>query len=274
MNALEELLSGDVAPSIEDLRSATELTLSILRHDRRIESLDGLEARALAMSLYHTPDVRTLMNTRGSYPKEVYEEELQEVELFTCQVQLDVVDPGSLEDPRVQTMQRELVARGGQMRVSTVPFRVNIYNATFAMVARDFDDTSAGCYAVSEPGLVRSFVRLHARLWRRGARWKGKEARARGTDVDLIDVLGELLGGSTDEAAAQHLHVSLRTYRRRVQELLRQLGADSRFQAGVIAQERHYIELIRDLDVTKETATAPYTDALARVRTGSAGSES
>ncbi|WP_431044232.1 helix-turn-helix transcriptional regulator [Streptomyces sp. P1-3] len=43
--------------------------------------------------------------------------------------------------------------------------------------------------------------------------------------------------GHTDEVAAREMRVSLRTYRRYVAELMRELGAHSRFQAGVRAVE-------------------------------------
>jgi DNA-binding NarL/FixJ family response regulator len=49
---------------------------------------------------------------------------------------------------------------------------------------------------------------------------------------------GEALGsGLTDEAAAKRIGVSLRTYRRRVAELMARLEVDSRFQAGLRAGE-------------------------------------
>ncbi|GAB3962969.1 response regulator transcription factor [Plantactinospora veratri] len=48
-------------------------------------------------------------------------------------------------------------------------------------------------------------------------------------------VLRALASGLTDEAAARRLGMPLRTYRRRVAELLRELGSESRFQAGLRA---------------------------------------
>ncbi|MGW0535065.1 helix-turn-helix transcriptional regulator [Streptomyces sp. NPDC003032] len=50
-------------------------------------------------------------------------------------------------------------------------------------------------------------------------------------------VLRALGAGHTDEAAARELGMSLRTYRRRVAELMAALGATSRFQAGLRAAE-------------------------------------
>lgn len=50
----------------------------------------------------------------------------------------------------------------------------------------------------------------------------------------VLDLLGR---GVKDETAARELGLGVRTYRRRVAELMAALGADSRFQAGVRARE-------------------------------------
>ena len=50
-------------------------------------------------------------------------------------------------------------------------------------------------------------------------------------------ILTALNDGLTDEAAARALGLSLRTYRRRVAELMAAMGATSRFQAGSRARE-------------------------------------
>jgi DNA-binding NarL/FixJ family response regulator len=62
-------------------------------------------------------------------------------------------------------------------------------------------------------------------------------------DVDTVNAerkqLIELLQfGQTDEYVARHLGVSLRTVRRRVADLLKELGAATRFQAGMEAVRR------------------------------------
>jgi DNA-binding NarL/FixJ family response regulator len=56
-------------------------------------------------------------------------------------------------------------------------------------------------------------------------------------DAESRRVLRALGSGATDETAARELGMSLRTYRRRVAELLDALDAGSRFQAGVRAGE-------------------------------------
>ncbi len=44
-----------------------------------------------------------------------------------------------------------------------------------------------------------------------------------------------------DEAAARHLGISVRSLRRRSHDLLVELGADNRFQAGVEAARRGWV---------------------------------
>ncbi|MFI1235545.1 hypothetical protein [Nocardia salmonicida] len=56
-------------------------------------------------------------------------------------------------------------------------------------------------------------------------------------DADSRKILEALGSGLTDESAAKRHGVSLRTYRRRVAELMAKLEADSRFQAGLRAGE-------------------------------------
>ncbi|MEU4487633.1 helix-turn-helix domain-containing protein [Streptomyces purpurascens] len=56
-------------------------------------------------------------------------------------------------------------------------------------------------------------------------------------DAQTARVLRALASGATDETAARELGMSLRTYRRRVAELLLALNAGSRFQAGLRAGE-------------------------------------
>ena len=67
----------------------------------------------------------------------------------------------------------------------------------------------------------------------------GAAVRRGASDRRLL--LGQLAGGAKDEQIARALGLSVRTVRRRVAELLDELGADSRFQAGVEAVRRGWI---------------------------------
>jgi len=54
-------------------------------------------------------------------------------------------------------------------------------------------------------------------------------------------LLQQLASGAQDEQIARRLGLGLRTVRRRVAELMSELGADSRFQAGVEAARRGWL---------------------------------
>ena len=54
-------------------------------------------------------------------------------------------------------------------------------------------------------------------------------------------LLRQLASGAQDEQIARTLGISLRTVRRRVADLLIELGVDSRFQAGVEAVRRGWL---------------------------------
>jgi DNA-binding NarL/FixJ family response regulator len=51
-------------------------------------------------------------------------------------------------------------------------------------------------------------------------------------------LLGLLVAGLKDETIARQLGVSLRTVQRRIAALMHELGARTRFQAGVAARDR------------------------------------
>ena len=58
--------------------------------------------------------------------------------------------------------------------------------------------------------------------------------------VEQVDraLLTLLAAGITDQAIAHHLGLGLRTVQRRISTLMRQLGAQTRFQAGLQAARR------------------------------------
>jgi DNA-binding NarL/FixJ family response regulator len=63
--------------------------------------------------------------------------------------------------------------------------------------------------------------------------------------TDASDVGQQLLemlaSGAKDEQIARALGMSLRTVRRRIASLMAELGADSRFQAGIEAVRRGWL---------------------------------
>ncbi|MBH1935440.1 helix-turn-helix transcriptional regulator [Streptomyces sp. AV19] len=89
---------------------------------------------------------------------------------------------------------------------------------------------------IRAPGVVRALHDMMMTAWSRAVplvRYQQlRERLRRDSGTEIMRLLGE---GYTDEAAARELDISVRTYRRRVADIMRLLGARSRFQAGVNA---------------------------------------
>jgi DNA-binding NarL/FixJ family response regulator len=88
--------------------------------------------------------------------------------------------------------------------------------------------------------MVLALVALHDHLWSLGSplqRGTGRTAGER-RDQTILALLG---AGASDATIARQTGVSQRTVERRVRALMDQLGAGTRFQAGVQAARRGLI---------------------------------
>ncbi|GHH94947.1 hypothetical protein GCM10017779_54040 [Streptomyces capillispiralis] len=91
---------------------------------------------------------------------------------------------------------------------------------------------------VTDRAAVSTLQLLYAGVWSRGRRMVDHPELSPRLRTELTRrILEQLRSGRTDAAAASQLQVSLRTYRRHVAEIMRELNASSRFQAGVRAVE-------------------------------------
>ncbi|MBD0670737.1 hypothetical protein BU198_08425, partial [Streptomyces sp. CBMA156] len=92
---------------------------------------------------------------------------------------------------------------------------------------------------VTQPSVVNHLADTFETLWHRGEAFRSGPAAARAVSDELRGAILRLLAdGLKDEVIARRLGLSLRSCRRHIAGLYGTLGADSRFQAGVLA-ERH-----------------------------------
>lgn len=121
-----------------------------------------------------------------------------------------------------------------------VPTRMLLIGHTHAVLPEPLGFVDEPRSLIRQRGIVDALVLWFEELWDRALPLPAEGASTDGTDVRRF-LLQELAGGAQDEQIARRLGISLRTVRRRVAELLVELGADSRFQAGVEAARRGWL---------------------------------
>jgi DNA-binding CsgD family transcriptional regulator len=132
---------------------------------------------------------------------------------------------------------------GEHVRIlAEVPTRLAVFGTTAALLGQRFGVLDERRLVLRQQSIVQAMGWLFEALWERalvvpvlsGQRYDD------GTKGQRL-LLRQLAGGAKDEQIARSLGLSLRTVRRRVAELLDELGAESRFQAGAEAVRRGWL---------------------------------
>ena len=131
---------------------------------------------------------------------------------------------------------------GEEIRVlPEVPTRLLILGTTHALLPEPLGGTEPLRLVVRQRGLVEAVTLLFESLWRQAVPVAELDAGPGGARGQRRFLLEQLAVGAQDEQIARRLGVSLRTVRRRVAELMEELDAQSRFQAGVEAVRRGWL---------------------------------
>lgn len=150
-----------------------------------------------------------------------------------------------------------LAARGEQARVvPDLPVKLAIADRSLAMVSLTLDPTRREAVVTESPSLVRALCDLFEFYWasaiavpsdrtdaaglpesRSAAPGPGNRAATR----EELALLTLIAAGLKDDVIARQLGMSSRTLRRRSQDLMSELGAANRFQAGVQAAKRGWV---------------------------------
>ncbi|MEV6521549.1 hypothetical protein AB0M43_06415 [Longispora sp. NPDC051575] len=146
-------------------------------------------------------------------------------------------NPGALARPSVQKYAESVARRGAKVRVSASKFQDTIIvDGRSAVVWGRNGIYDEQCLVIRGTVVLDGLHRLLNVVWDSASdletyqRWHGDES------AELtVAIVGMLNAGYKDDAAARQLGMSVRTYRRHVAEILRRLGAGSRFQAGARA---------------------------------------
>jgi DNA-binding NarL/FixJ family response regulator len=157
-------------------------------------------------------------------------------------VQYQVMLPDAARsDPLVTRRLRVLASSGVSVRtVSSVPLRALVVDG--AAVAFPAGQTSTGVTLLRISSAAVATAELFERIWPTAAPLRdSSHVDPAGLTAREREVLAVLSVGGTDEAAAARLGLSVRTVRRVVSDVMAQLGARSRFQAGIKAAERGWL---------------------------------
>ena len=151
-----------------------------------------------------------------------------------------VYDAKVLELEHILEVLRAREKGGERTRFSNaVPFSAVIVDDTAAVVdLSDYDPTGFGSLLVRARPMVAALVVLADQIWDRGRPLTPEGARAQSRDQTILALLA---AGTSDATIARQTGVSQRTVERRVRSLMDELGAATRFQAGVEAVRRGLI---------------------------------
>ncbi|MBX6768028.1 MAG: response regulator transcription factor [Actinomadura rubrobrunea] len=148
--------------------------------------------------------------------------------------------PAALADEDSERHLVELSRQGVAVRISAAPLpqETIVIDRKVAVLAGAPVAGVREYTVVRSPGVVRSVRSLYEAAWESAADLaEFRRGRPPALGEQSRQILRLLADGLKDEAAARQLGLSLRTYRRRVAEILMLLDARSRFQAGLRAHE-------------------------------------
>jgi DNA-binding CsgD family transcriptional regulator len=143
--------------------------------------------------------------------------------------------PAAVADAVPERVRRRVQA-GERVRVlPEVPARLAVFGEAGMVVAADWEHPVGDRLLVRQRGLVKAMTTLFDALWDQGIPLPGVSSPENAGCEALVGLLAR---GAKDEQIARVLGVSLRTVRRRIAALMGDLGAESRFQAGMEAVRR------------------------------------
>ncbi|MDQ1007382.1 DNA-binding CsgD family transcriptional regulator/sugar-specific transcriptional regulator TrmB [Streptomyces sp. V4I23] len=141
---------------------------------------------------------------------------------------------------------RRKAEQGAEIRMSpVVPMNMVIADHHFALIPLDPSNPTLGAILARGAALVRSYLALYEYCWHTATPYGevvNSEQGGDGLTEQQRAALRMLASGMKDEKIARSMGVSLRTVSRMLSELMAELGASSRFEAGVRAARLGWLD--------------------------------
>jgi DNA-binding CsgD family transcriptional regulator len=147
----------------------------------------------------------------------------------------------ALRDRATRSYLNELSENGARIRfAASVPGRSLVVDRSVALLPIPTDDPGRhGLAVVREPNVIAWVVATFEQLWAEATPLEDVINKQQDDDTELDETRAAILRlmaeGEKDEAISRRLSISVRTCRRHIADYMAQVGASSRFQAGVIA---------------------------------------
>ncbi|MET9721793.1 helix-turn-helix transcriptional regulator [Streptomyces zaomyceticus] len=142
-------------------------------------------------------------------------------------------------DPEMEKFLGQRAELGVEIRLApVVPMNLIIADQQFALVPIRPEQPGEGAILARGSALVRPYLSLYEHCWHTATPYGNEgtaEAGGDGLSEQQRAALLMLASGMKDERIARTLGVSLRTVSRMISELMQELGATSRFEAGARA---------------------------------------
>lgn len=149
-------------------------------------------------------------------------------------------NPEALRDEESERHLVELARQGVQVRICTTPLphETIVIDDRIAVLAGPPAQGVRNYTVVRSPDVIKGIMSLYWATWESATDLADfRRSRPPALSDQSRQILRLLAAGLTNETAARRLGLSLRTYRRRVAEIMTLLDADSRFQAGLRARD-------------------------------------
>lgn len=220
----------------------------------RLEGADAVRAQLVGLISRAERDIVSLRSDALVAPETV--KEIQPAEQRALQrgvAMRGIFPPTTRTDDGVAAYARDLVGHGFDLRIGDEHplIDVTVVDEWLCLILVTAGSPDDGALLVRTQTLSQLAVALADQMWQDATPLPGSEGDlpvgpgSAGSDADPTGPERELLRllslGAKDEAAARHLGVSVRTVRRMIADLMRELDARSRFQAGVVASQRGWL---------------------------------
>ncbi len=155
----------------------------------------------------------------------------------------------ALRDRATRSYLRELADHGARIRLApSVPGRSLVVDREVALLPSPPSEPGTSWLAVvREPNVVAWVVATFEQLWSEASSLEELLHQEQQPDPELdqtrVAILRLMADGEKDEAISRRLSISVRTCRRHIADYMAQVGASSRFQAGVIASRNGHLDL-------------------------------